>query len=162
MHKALIYAVCGFVVLSGVIARFAIGNVYGAAEARELIEALSQTGLYLGSAIATASATTLALMLNLLGMSRRSDAEFDDGLYKRISSVSILATTALVGAVILLLLLVMPVGEFEKLPGGWYAILYEVLFAITVGISTLLVATIIQLFLTIRRVISKLTPGDDV
>ena len=146
----------------GGLARFAIGNVYSEAEATNLIDALSGTGLYLGSAIAGASATTLALMLTLLGLTRRAEAEFDHTLYKSISQVAWLSTVSLVGAVILLLLLVLPVGEFEEMPDGWYRILYELLFAQTVIVCALLVATVVRLFLAIRHVIVKITPGEDV
>jgi hypothetical protein len=69
---------------------------------------------------------------------------------------------SLVGAVILLLMLVLPVGEFEKMPEGWYRIMYEVIFAQTVIVCALLVATVVRLFLAIRHVISRVTPGDDI
>ena len=61
-HLAVILTT-GLVILIGIGARFAIGNVYSEAEATNLIQALTQTGLYLGSAIAGASATTLALKM---------------------------------------------------------------------------------------------------
>ena len=51
------------VLLVGFVGREAIGQVYGSAEAIQLLDALSRAGLYLASAIATASATTMALML---------------------------------------------------------------------------------------------------
>ncbi|WP_233995765.1 hypothetical protein [Erythrobacter sp. SD-21] len=63
----------------GYAARSAIGRVYGAAEAVDLLNALSRAGLYLGSAIATASATIIALMLTLIGMIRRINTDFDQG-----------------------------------------------------------------------------------
>lgn len=152
----------GLVIVSlGLGARFAIGNVYSEAEATDLIGTLSQTGLYLGSAIATASATTLALMLTLLGLTRRSENEFDEAIYSTIEKVAGFSTAALIGSVLLLLMLVMPVGEFEKMPERWYPILYNLLFALTVGICALLVATISQLFLTIRYVIAEITPGEE-
>ena len=162
MQKASVYIVSGLIVLIGLGARFAIGNVYGEADAVKLIGSLSQAGLYLGSAIAGASATTLALMLTLLGLTRQAETDFDPGVYKSISQVSWLSTLSLVGAVILLLLLVLPVGEFEKMTQGWYQIMYEVLFSMTVIVCALTVATVVRLFLAIRHVISEITPGDEV
>jgi len=155
-----IFSTTGLIVLIGIGARFAIGEVYSEAEATNLIQALTQTGLYLGSAIAGAAATTLALMLTLLGLLRNSDANFDADAYKSISEVAWLSTISLVGAVILLLLLVLPAGEFEKMPKGWYLYMYEVMFWLTVAVCTLLVATVMRLFLTIRHVIAQITPGD--
>ena len=76
-------------------AKLAIGSIYSEAKAVDLIQALTASGLYLGSAIATASATTLALMLTLLGLTRRSDTEFDRQVYVQIERVSILSTISL-------------------------------------------------------------------
>ncbi len=162
MKNLPVYLVSGLILLIGLGARFAIGNVYSEAEATNLIGSLSQTGLYLGSAIAGAAATTLALMLTLLGLTRQAETDFDPNVYRSISQVAWLSTISLVGAVILLLLLVLPVGEFEKMPDGWYTLMYEVLFAQTVLVCALLVATVVRLFLTIRHVIAHVTPGEDV
>ncbi len=162
MKNISVYIVSGLIILIGAAARFAIGNIYSEAEATNLIEALTGTGLYLGSAIAGASATTLALMLTLLGLTRQSDADFDHDVFRSISQVAWLSTVSLVGAVILLLMLVLPVGEFEKMPEGWYRIMYEVIFAQTVIVCALLVATVVRLFLAIRHVISRVTQGDDI
>ncbi|MGB3624842.1 MAG: hypothetical protein WA989_03375 [Henriciella sp.] len=162
MKNISVYIVSGLIILMGVGARFAIGNVYSEAEATNLIASLTNTGLYLGSAIAGASATTLALMLTLLGLTSQAEADFDFDVYKSISQVAWLSTISLVGAVILLLMLVLPVGEFEKMPDGWYRIMYEVIFAQTVIVCALLVATVVRLFLAIRHVITTVTPGDEI
>lgn len=160
-HLAVILTT-GLIILIGIGARFAIGNVYSEAEATNLIQSLTQTGLYLGSAIAGASATTLALMLTLLGLTNQTQTDFDSDVYRSISQVAWLSTISLVGAVILLLMLVLPVGEFNKMPDGWYRLMYEVIFALTVLVCALLTATVVRLFMTIRRVISQVTPGDAV
>lgn len=152
----------GLIILIGAGARLAIGNVYSEAEATNLIQALTQTGLYLGSAIAGASATTLALMLTLLGLTNQTRTDFDDDVYRSISQVAWLSTVSLVGAVILLLMLVLPVGEFDKMPDGWYKMMYEVIFALTVAVCALLTATVVRLFMTIRHVIQSVTPGEAV
>ncbi len=151
----------GMILLISGAARWAIGSVYGDSEAQQLITSLANAGLYLGSAIATASATTLALMLALIGLTNRSDSDFDNAVYVRISRVSSLATAALIGSVLLLLLLVLPIGEFENIPEGWYLIFYNILFAMVSLVCATLVATILQLYLTIRRVLVAVTPLDD-
>ena len=160
-HLAVILTT-GLIILIGIGARFAIGNVYSEAEATNLIQSLTQTGLYLGSAIAGASATTLALMLTLLGLTNQTKTDFDSDVYRSISQVAWLSTISLVGAVILLLMLVLPVGEFAQMPDGWYRLMYEVGFALTVFVCALLTATVVRLFMTIRHVISQVTPGDEV
>ncbi|QZH75649.1 MAG: hypothetical protein JY451_03300 [Erythrobacter sp.] len=146
----------------GYAAREAIGTVYSSAEATQLIEALSRAGLYLGSAIVTASVTTLALMLTLIGMLRKMDEDFDDETYRSVDLIARLATAALMVGLFVLLAYTLPVGEFEKLPPDWYPYLYDGLFAATVVMVGLIAATVTVLYRTLRRVIMRLTPGDEV
>ena len=143
-------------------ARQAIGNIYGSGEAVVLLESLSRSGLYLGSASATASATTLALMLTLIGMIRRSEEDFADGTYRNIDRIAKLATASLMASLLLLLVLVFPIGEFDDIPSNWYPMLYEFLFGGTVLVVALLAATVVMLYRTIRYVIAQITPGDEV
>lgn len=152
------FAICAI----GYGARQAIGTVYSAAEAIQLLEALSRAGLYLGSAIATASATVLALMLTLIGMIRRMDKDFDGEAYKNINLVAKLATASLMMSILVLLAFVLPIGEFEELPASWYKNLYEVLFAGCVLMTGLIAATVVMIYLTLLRVMEKITPGEDV
>ncbi len=148
------------IILISLLAWYAVGMVYSEAQARDLISSLSNSGLYLASAMATASASTLALMLTLIGLTHNADSKFDDGVYRGISRVSILSTGSLIGAVLLLLMLVAPVGEFDKMPSRWYPIYYNCLFAMVGALCAALVTTVMELFLTIRRVIRRITPGD--
>lgn len=142
----------------GLGARWAIGSVYSAGEAVQLIDALASSGLYLGSASATASATILALMLTLTGFINRLDAEFTKDTWCSVKRVSQSSTISLMASLFLLLALVFPIGEFEKLPTQWYAIFYNVLFGITVLVIGLLALTVALLYTTIRDVIRTITP----
>ncbi len=148
--------------LFGYAARQAIGNIYSSGEAIVLLESLGRSGLYLGSAGATASATTLALMLTLIGMVRRADQDFSDQVYVNIDSIAKLATASLMASLILLLVLVFPVGEFDDMPENWYPRLYEGLFALTVMVVALLSSTVTMLYRTVRHVIAHITPGQSV
>ncbi len=143
-------------------ARRAIGTIYSTAEATQLIDALSRAGLYLGSAIVTASATILALMLTLIGMMRRMEKTFDDETYRDVDLIARLATASLLLSLMVLLAFTLPVGEFEKLPQDWFVHLYNGLFAACVIMVGLVAATVSVLYRTVRRVIIGLTPGDDV
>lgn len=151
-----------FICAIGYGARQAIGQIYGGAEAAQLLQALSRAGLYLGPAVATASATTLALMLTLIGMIRRAETDFDSEAYHRVILIARMSTMALMSALVLLLAFVFPIGEFDALPKDWYGILYEVLFALTVLTVALLAATVLLVYMTVRHVISGITPGDEV
>lgn len=150
------------VAIAGAGARIAIGKVQPGAEVLQLIERLTDAGLFLGSAIATASATTLALMLTLIGMIRRADHQFDTEVYKDVARIARTASLAMFVSLILLLMLAFPVGEFERFPAEWYPTLYEILFVTTVGSVGLMAATVALLYQTVRRVIAGITPGDDV
>lgn len=147
--------VCAF----GYGARQAVGRVYGSGEAIALLEALARSGLYLGSATATASATTLALMLTLISMVRRADHEFDTWIYANIERIARLATISFLTSLVLLMVLVFPIGEFDSIPGRWYPMLYETIFAGVVIVIALVAATVILLYRTIRHVIAAMTPG---
>lgn len=151
-------AVCA----TGFGARQSIGVIYSGAEATQLIEALSRAGLYLGSAIVTASATTLALMLTLIGMIRRMDKDFDDATYRSIDLIARLATASLLISLMVLLAFTLPVGEFDNIPQDWFVRLYDGLFAASVIMVGLVAATVTVLYRTVRRVISIVTPGDEV
>ncbi|WJY18647.1 hypothetical protein QQS45_13760 [Alteriqipengyuania flavescens] len=158
------WATAAFILVcaAGYLARQAIGNVYSGAQATQLIEALSRAGLYLGSAIVTASITTLALMLTLIGMIRRMEKEFDAATYRSIDLIAKLATASLMIGLIVLLAFTLPVGEFEEMPQGWFIRLYDGLFAACVVMVGLVAATVAVLYNTVRRVIGIITPGDDV
>ena len=146
----------------GFAARSAIGRVYGAAEAVDLLNALSRAGLYLGSAIGSASATIIALMLTLVGMIRRMDEDFDQNAYRDVAMVGRLSAITLLVALFLLMAFALPIGEFEELPGAWFENVYNALFAGTIVMVGLSAATVVLIYTTLLRVMAKITPGDDV
>lgn len=146
----------------GYFARTSIGHVYGAAEAITLIDALSRAGLYLGSAIATASATIIALMLTMIGMIRRMDEDFDAVAYQNIVQIARLATASLLISLVLLMAFSLPTGEFDQMPAQWFETLYEIMFLLTVIMVGLSAATVILIYTTLHRVLGKITPGKDV
>ena len=149
-----------FVLAVGFAGQIASGRIYSGLHAREMIDALTSPALYLGSAIATSSATTMALMLTVLGLVRRMDADFDHSTYKNVYRISLLSAVLLVGSVVMLLMMSMPIGEFEEVPEAWYPALYKALYWLVVGLSALLVAVITLLFSTIRTLITNITPDD--
>ena len=148
--------------LMGAGARYAIGTVYSSGQAIDLMNSLASSGLYLGSASATASATVVALMLTLTGMINRMDTDFDHPVWKSIDRVSQLSIFSMIASLTLLLALVFPIGEFEKMPANWFVRLYDILFGLTVLSIALLAATATMLYSTLRAVIRAITPSDDV
>ena len=149
-------------VLLGALARWAIGTVYSTGEALDLMNSLTDSGLYLGSAAATASATIIALMLTLTGMIRKVDTDFDQPVWLSVDRVSQLSIVSLLASLTLLLALVFPIGEFEKMPANWFMRLYDLLFGLTVLVIALLSATAVLLYSTLRSVIRAITPSDEI
>jgi hypothetical protein len=100
-------------------------------------------------------------MLTVLGLSRRSDADFDSNIYRQVARVSNLATFSLLGSLLLMALQVLTIGEFEDVPDGWFPMLYNVLFGMIIGISSLFATTVVMFLFTVRRVVAGITPGDE-
>lgn len=156
-------AVVGFLLICifGIVARVLNGTVYSEAEILDLYGALRQSGLYLGSAIATSAATTLALMLTMLGLVRRMDKNFDREVYQTVALIALCSAICLVASVVLLLTITLPMGQFDGVPDPWYRILYNSVFATIVFICALSVAVILLLLSTVLTVIREITPGDE-
>lgn len=150
------------IVLLGVAGRWASGSIYSTAKALDLIEAVRTSALYLGSAMAGSSATTLALMLTFVGFVHGADHDFSRETYKRIRVIARLSAISLVGSVLLLLVLTFPVLDYDELPNFWYPYLFNVIYAIVVMVSALLVGTVTLLFSTLVDLIAEITPGDDI
>ncbi len=160
--QAIVFFAVGTVLLIGLDGHFANGAIYSSLHAREMIEALSQPALYLGSAIAASAATTLALMLTLLGLVRRVDADFDQTMYRQIYRISLVSASLLGGSVVLILLMTMPIGEFDNVPVYWFGTLYKVLYWMVVALSAAFVGMVALLFSTVRQLITNITPHEDI
>ncbi len=151
----------GCILVLGIAARWLSGVVYSAAEAQDLIASLSRSALYLGSAIATSSATTIALMLTIVGLVNRLDQDFDVEFFQRITLISKACAVNLMGAIALLMIVTMPVGEFDRLPDNWYSILYDLIFWMVVLLCALSVSIVLILLRTIVELIHQFAPSVD-
>jgi hypothetical protein len=153
-----IVAGAGIVGLVGLMARLAIGRYYSGGEARELIAAMTDSALFLNAAIATGSATIIALMLTLLGLARDAHDEFRRAFHDRIRTIAWLATVALVGAVLLLVTLTIPVVESEAIPVHWYRNLWWAFSGLIALVSGLFVSVVITLLVTVIGAVGVLGP----
>ncbi|MCJ8190909.1 hypothetical protein [Sphingomicrobium aestuariivivum] len=142
-----------FFLILGVGAWYAIGATYRDAEATQLLETLSDTGLYLGSAGAGASATILALMLTLLGFVRKIDVDFDQVVNGHIDRISKFATASLMLSLLLLLLLAFPIGDFQQMPQSWFGVLFHLVFAAMTLVIAFIALTVATLYATVQAVI---------
>lgn len=130
---------------------FLLGELSGY-EAKSLIKN-SVTGVNtLCNTIALASATILALLLTILGVSSGSKSKLKEDHYKHILQIARLDTIVFISALISFLIFNLPVTESETVPDEWYDILYYT----TLGISSILSAAIIVVVLMLYNTLSSI------
>ena len=148
--------IAGAVTLAG---QWLLGSIYSGYEARQFLESMSSSALYFGSAIVTASATILALMLTILSLTSQSDDDFDKVFYLRIERIGKLATIALMGGIVLLLFLSIPIKEADKVPSSWFTIIYYVLMTFLAALAGILISIVLMLQNSIGSLISIIRPS---
>ena len=79
-----------------------------------------------------------------------------------VAMVARTSTLTLLVALFLLMAFALPIGEFEGLPPAWFENVYNGLFAGTVLMVGLSAATVVMIYTTLMRVLTKITPGEDV
>ncbi len=130
-------------------------------ETQSLVDAASPSVRFLASAVMTVSATTLALMLTLLGLSTDIDGDVKKGHFERVRQIALVDTAAFVVATMLLVSVVVPTDPSSPIPPGWFSWIY---YGVSVIVSILgggLIAVMLLLFAAIRDMIVVLSPGDD-
>ena len=141
------------------VGQWLIGRVYTGYEARQLLESMSSSALYFGSAIVTASATILALMLTILSLTSQSDEDFDQVFFLRVERIAKLATAALMGGILLLLFLSIPIKESDNVPGSWFTTIYYALIFILAALAGLLITIVLMLLNAISSLIEMVRPS---
>lgn len=137
------------IILSGT---FLLGKLSGY-EAKILIRN-SLTGMNtLCNTIALASATILALLLTLLGISSSSKSKLKKDHYRHILQIAKLDTFVFVAAVITFLIFNLPITESESLPYNWFNFVYYISLAISSVLSSLLIMVVLMLYNTIVNII---------
>lgn len=140
-------------VVVAVVGSTVVGNLYGA-EGRLLLEAMLPTTRFLCSAMMTATATILALMMTILSLSNSLANHLHSSHYKRVQQIALLDRIAFVGATLLLLVLNIPLEESDSISTGWYSTTYYVVLIISSVLGGLLIAIVMMLHATIRDMIS--------
>ena len=131
---------------------FMLGHLSGY-EAKELIKA-SIGGLNtLCNTIVLASATILALMLTLLGVSTGTSSQLKKDHYNHIMRIAKIDTVIFVAALLSFLLLNLPVTESENIPPNWFKVIYYVTLGISTILSSTLIVVVLMLYSTIVNII---------
>ncbi len=130
-------------------------------QAKELIGAIMPTIRFLCSAIMTASATIIALMLTLLGYSFNMEKKFADEFFQRIKVIAFYDTVILAFSTSLLVLHCFPIMKSVSVPSSWYFAGYYFLLISSTILGGGLVSLVTLLYLTIKETIISFGYGDD-
>ena len=154
VRVSLIRALAGGAVAAAVMGAllFVVGHV-SAWKAEALLDATLPTTRFLCSSVMTVSATILALMLTVIGISRGTDHPIRRDFYHRIQQIALLDVITFVVSTILLLGLVVPFGEELEMPQGWYVTIYYVVTAASALVGGLLIAVVLMLYGAVRDVV---------
>ena len=128
-------------------------------EAKILIQD-SLTGLNtLCNTIVLASATILALLLTLLGLSANSQSRLKSDHYKHVLIIAKLDTGVFIVALVSFLLFNLPVTKSENIPVGWYDAIYYTAIGLSSVLSGALVVVVLMLFNTTDNIIKVVGLG---
>ena len=121
----------------------------GGGSSRSLLEAILPTARTLFSTAMIASSTTLALMLNMLGMT--SDEKIKSEFYGQIRQAATIATGVFSVAAVVLLVLAIP---FQQ--GGADQTVYTVLYYAIAGVGALVGGALVAVMITVHGAIRNL------
>lgn len=130
----------------------------GAGEARLILESTLPTVRFLCSTTAAAGATILALMLTLLSLAREHDQTFEESYYGGIRQISLYSTICLTLSIFVLLLLVVPLSESDKVPSELYTNFYYVILVAASVLGGLIVSIMLMLYGAIVGLIRVVHP----
>jgi len=149
--RAILGGIISFTVIG--LGTYMLGNLSGY-EAKELIKS-SLTGLNtLCNTIVLASATILALMLTLLGVSSSTSSNLKDDHYLHIKQIAKLDTVVFITSLLFFLLFNLPVTESDNIPDNWFDIIYYITLGISTILSSALVIVVLMLYNTIVNIIT--------
>ncbi|MFW6193070.1 MAG: hypothetical protein ACOC83_06255 [Gemmatimonadota bacterium] len=131
---------------------FVLGSV-GTWEARALLESSLPSVRFLASTAGTASATILALMLTLISLSHSTDVQLRHVHYARVRLISWLASIALLISIALLVVLVVPLGEADRVPTAWLDRMYYAVVAFSATLGGVMFSLVVMLLYAVLGLI---------
>ncbi|MEX0660628.1 MAG: hypothetical protein WEA58_01575 [Balneolaceae bacterium] len=142
------------------IAAYVVGSLSGY-EAMQLLESsLPRIGT-LFNTIILASATILALILTLLGISTSSDSNLKKDHYKQVLNLAWFDAFLFVVTLIFFQLFNIPITESDNVPTSYYTFFYWAAVFISSLVSGLMVAVILMLYSTVQNIIRIVGLGED-
>tara|TARA_R110002049_G_scaffold151160_1_gene314698 strand:+ start:11401 stop:11937 length:537 start_codon:yes stop_codon:yes gene_type:complete len=148
-------AMFGGIITTAIIALgvFVLGNISGY-EAKKLIETSMQGLNMLCNTIVLASATILALLLTLLGISTGTETKLKKKHYKQVLDIAKFDTILFISTLVLFQFFNIPITEADNVDVAWYKYIYwATLFASSI-ISGMMVTIILMLYGTVTNIIT--------
>ncbi|MBT0608280.1 hypothetical protein [Aequorivita echinoideorum] len=134
------------------LAVFVLGNISGY-EAKHLISS-SLSGInMLCNTVVLASATILALLLTLLGISSGTDNKLKEAHYQQVLTIAKFDTILFIMALILFQLFNIPITEAESVPTSWFTTIYWSTLFISSILSGMLITVLLLLYTTVTNII---------
>ena len=131
---------------------FLLGNISGY-EAKKLLSA-SLSGInMLCNTIVLASATILALLLTLLGISSGTDSKLKDGHFLEVLNIAKIDTVLFIVTLIMFQIFNIPITESDQVPTGWFDIIYWATLFMSSILSGAMVVVILMLYNTVKNII---------
>lgn len=125
-------------------------------EALARLEAAIPTIRFLCSSLIAASATILALMLTLLGLSLDTGPRLSRSHYLRVKRIARWDAFGFLASVLFLVLLMFPVGQSDNVPAGWYDVVYYTVITISSLLAGYLSVVVLLLYDTLAQLITAL------
>lgn len=135
-------------------------NVSSGGEARLLLEGMLPSIRFLCSAVMTATATVLALMLTLLSVSTTQNEQLKSVHYNRVRQIAQVDSGTFAAALILLLLISIPLAESSEVPANWYTIVYYITVVYAASLGGALITVVLMLYNAITGLIGVLNPTE--
>lgn len=149
-----------FAGLLSLVALWSVGRL-GGYEARVLLESTLPTIRFLCSTTAAAAATVIALMLTLLSLTTSHDTHFRPEHFGRIRGIALMSTICLVVSILVLLVLVVPLEESEKVPPETYEVLYYGILGAAAVLGGMIVSIMLMLYEAIVGLVQWAHPEAD-
>ncbi|REL37985.1 hypothetical protein DYD21_05040 [Rhodohalobacter sp. SW132] len=131
---------------------YLLGNLSGF-EAIQLIETTIPRISTLFNTIILASATILALILTLLGISSSSNSKLKKYHYKQVLSLARFASFLFILTLVFFQFLNIPFAEAENIPTSSYSTIYWLILFVSSLLSGMMVAVILMLYKIIHNII---------
>ena len=131
---------------------FFLGNISGYEAKNLIVSSISGINM-LCNTIVLASATILALLLTLLGISTGTKSKLKTAHYEQVLNIAKFDTILFVGALVLFQLFNIPITEAENVPTSWYDTIYWATLFFSSLLSGMMVTVILMLYATVTNII---------